>query len=119
MKLKRVFYSVFFYVLVMVLLVVAKPKMMFQKDGEIKRYGVEPGETIFSLGVVSVVLAIVSFYIFAVIDFLFQQAAEEGIQNYLMNNAVAAAVASSSNVSPQPTPRLPLSPMNGGVRYYR
>jgi hypothetical protein len=71
MKFQRIVYSVTFYVLLMTLVIMWKPEMLFDKDGDIRRYGVEHGNTIFSFGVVSIVLAIACFYAFALIDFLF------------------------------------------------
>lgn len=67
----RVIYSVVFYILVMVLLVVSKPSVIFEKDGSIRQFGVGMDKTMFSLGVFCVVLAVMSFYIFCVIDLVF------------------------------------------------
>jgi len=55
----------------MTLIIMWKPQMLFDKDGDIRPYGVDKGNTVFSFGVVSIVLAIACFYIFALIDFLF------------------------------------------------
>jgi hypothetical protein len=44
---------------------------MFDDKGEIKPYGVGPGDTVFSLGVMSIVLAVVCYYLFAIVDFIF------------------------------------------------
>jgi|TARA_B110000211_G_scaffold230964_1_gene291598 hypothetical protein len=55
----------------MVLIFVAKPKMIFNKDGSIKKYGIKKNETIYSLGVVSIIFSIISFYSFCVIDIIF------------------------------------------------
>lgn len=67
----RTIYSSLFYVLVILLFVVWKPTFMFDKDGRIKPFGVGDSKTIFSLGVVVAALAIISYYIFAMIDVLF------------------------------------------------
>lgn len=67
----RVFYSIAFYVLVIVLIVVSKPKLAFDSQGNIRQFGVGQSKTIFSLGVFVVALAIISFYVFAVIDLVF------------------------------------------------
>jgi hypothetical protein len=72
MKFQRIIYSVVFYLLIMTLIYVTKPAIIFNSDGTLKDYGVEDGETIFSLGVICVVLAIISHYLFALIDFVFQ-----------------------------------------------
>jgi hypothetical protein len=64
----RVTYSVLFYVLVMVLLAVARPGALFHPDGTPRRFGAVPGATMFPLGVVAVVGAVLSLYTFALID---------------------------------------------------
>lgn len=64
----RVIYSVLFYVLVVVLLLVSKPSIMFNEKGMIRPFGVGETKTIFSLGVFVVALSIFSYYTFALID---------------------------------------------------
>lgn len=68
---QRVLYSSIFYILVVVLLIVSKPSLMFDKKGNLKQFGVNEEQTIFHLGVFVVALSIVSFYIFAFIDLFF------------------------------------------------
>lgn len=68
----RVVYSVLFYILLIVLIILAKPSIMF-KNKELKPFGVGEDKTMFSLGVASVVLAIVSFYVFCIIDLVFSK----------------------------------------------
>lgn len=67
----RVIYSLLFFGLLMVLLYVSKPKQMFSNDGSIKPYGVGEGKTVISLGVLTVLSAICSFYVFALLDVIF------------------------------------------------
>jgi len=67
----RVLYSIAFYVLVIVLFVVSKPAVIFDQEGNIKPFGIGESKTIFSLGVFVVALAIISFYVFAIIDIVF------------------------------------------------
>jgi hypothetical protein len=67
----RVIYSGMFYVLVILLIIVAKPSLLFEPNGAIKSFGIGEGKTIFSLGVVVTAFSIVSFYLFAVIDIIF------------------------------------------------
>ena len=74
----RIIYSLLFYMMAFALIVVAKPELMFAENGSIKSFGVgldKDGspKTVFSFGVLVVVLAIVSFYIFAVIDIVFKK----------------------------------------------
>lgn len=44
---------------------------MFTNDKEIKHFGIKKNETIYSLGVFTIVSAIVTFYIFCWIDMIF------------------------------------------------
>lgn len=74
----RIIYSLLFYLMAVALIVVAKPELMFAENGGIKSFGVgldkdRSPKTVFSFGVLVVVLAIVSFYIFAVIDIVFKK----------------------------------------------
>lgn len=69
----RVIYSLLFYVLLMVLVFVSKPSIMFEKNGDIKAFGIGDDKTMFSLGVITSVIAILSFYTFCVIDIVFKQ----------------------------------------------
>lgn len=67
----RIIYSVIFYVLLMILISIARPSVMFEKNGQLKSFGVGYDKTMFSFGVFAVVLAIISFYIFCIIDLVF------------------------------------------------
>lgn len=67
----RVQYSILAYVLLVSLIVVSKPPILFDKNGEVKPFGIGENKTIFSLGVLVVSLSILVFYIFAVIDIVF------------------------------------------------
>ena len=69
----RVVYSVLFYLLLILLLIISKPAFMFTKYGDIRIFGVGYGKTIFSFGVFVVALAIMSYYIFCVIDIMFSK----------------------------------------------
>ena len=68
----RVVYSILFFALTMALIAVAKPAAIFDPDtGKPRPFGSsEPGATMFSLGVVSVIAAVLSLYVFAMIDLL-------------------------------------------------
>ena len=67
----RILYAILLYILLMTLIYTVKPKLIFNNDGTIKNYGVKNKDTIYSLGVISVVLAIVSFYFFCLVDLIF------------------------------------------------
>lgn len=68
----RVVYSLMFFLLLMVLIVVSKPSMIFNREGSLKQFGIGEEKTMFSLGVLTVVLAILSFYTFCIIDIVFK-----------------------------------------------
>lgn len=68
----RVVYSVMFYILLMILIVLSKPSLMFTTNGKIKEFGISDDKTMISLGVFTVLSAIVSFYIFCIIDLIFK-----------------------------------------------
>jgi len=67
----RVVYSLLFFGLLMMLIYVAKPSQLFSSEGYVKPYGVGEGKTVISLGVLTVVSAICSFYVFALLDVIF------------------------------------------------
>lgn len=67
----RIVYAIFFYILLVVLIVLSKPSIMFEKNGEIKQFGIGEDKTMFSLGVFTVILAIISYYIFCLVDMIF------------------------------------------------
>ena len=64
----RVAYSALFFVLVMALVVVARPPYVFDGAGRPRPFGVEPGATLLPLGVVTVVAAAGSMFVFSLID---------------------------------------------------
>lgn len=68
----RTIYAATFYVLIVMLFVVAKPKFAFGDDGSIRAFGIGQNKSIVSLGVLSSVLAILSFYAFTIIDIVFR-----------------------------------------------
>jgi hypothetical protein len=68
---QRVIYAVLFYVLLIALVIISKPSALFHQDGSIKTFGIGEDKTMFSLGVLTVVIAILSFYIFCLIDLIF------------------------------------------------
>ena len=68
----RIFYSIFLYTLLITLIFIKKPLLLFHPNGEMKQFGLKTNESIYTIGVLSVVLAIVSFYIFCIIDIIFR-----------------------------------------------
>lgn len=67
----RSIYSIVFYVLVIVLIIITKPAWLFQDDGQVRNFGLGTQQTVFSLGVIVVALAVVAYYLFAMIDIIF------------------------------------------------
>ena len=67
----RVVYSSLFFVLVMALVIVAKPPPIFSPEGDAKPFGVGERRTIMPLGVVTVVTAVLSMYTFTLIDMIY------------------------------------------------
>ena len=70
----RIGYSIIFYILSVTLVIVARPTAIFDKDTDkMKRFGTGTGQTesVVSMGVVVVVLAIVCHFTFAMIDLVF------------------------------------------------
>jgi hypothetical protein len=67
----RIIYSILMFSLSMLLISVTKPITLFNKDASIKNFGLGKHETIFSLGVFTIISAILSFYLFCLIDMIF------------------------------------------------
>jgi hypothetical protein len=68
----RLLYAIAFFVLLIMLIFTSKPTMIFNKDGTLKPFGIGEEKTMFSFGVFTVVLAILSFYFFCIIDLIFK-----------------------------------------------
>lgn len=67
----RILYSALFLCLSMFLVFLVKPELIFDQNEEIKPFGLKKHETLFSLGVFTTLVAILSFYFFAIIDLIF------------------------------------------------
>jgi hypothetical protein len=52
---------------------VSRPQFAFDNEGNIRPFGIGEHKSILSLGVVSIALAIWSFYMFTLIDLFFQK----------------------------------------------
>ena len=66
----RIIYSIIVFILFMLLITINKPSIMFDKNGNIKNFGIENDETIYSVGVFTIVFSVLIFYIFSLIDLL-------------------------------------------------
>lgn len=68
----RVSFSIIVFILSMILMFIVKPKIAFDENGDIRKFGVHSKkDTIYSIGVISMVMAIVTFYLFCLIDLMF------------------------------------------------
>ena len=67
----RVIYSTLFFILVMMLLLIAKPRPVFASDGSIAQFGVGEDRTVFPLGVVTAAVAVLSMFTFTLIDVIY------------------------------------------------
>ncbi len=67
----RIIYSIIFFCLLMILILLIKPKVMFTKKNKFKNFGIKKDETIYSIGVFTIITSILTFYIFCWIDMIF------------------------------------------------
>jgi hypothetical protein len=67
----RVVYSTLFFLLAMTLVLVSKPPPLFSPEGHVRPFGVGPHSTVYPLGVVTVVVAVLSMFIFTLIDVVY------------------------------------------------
>ena len=67
-----VIYTIMFYTLIGSLLFAAKPSLMFDRQGNFKSFGIGKSKTLFSFGILVTVAAMVSFYLFTIIDIVFR-----------------------------------------------
>lgn len=68
----RTIYASLFYILAIMLVILSKPSVLFDASGNVKQFGIGThSKTIISLGVVNGVIALLSFYIFTMIDVIF------------------------------------------------
>jgi hypothetical protein len=68
----RLIYAIAFFVLLISLISMTKPFLMFDSNGNARPFGIGDDKTMFSFGVVTVVVAILSFYFFCIIDVVFK-----------------------------------------------
>lgn len=68
----RLLYSIVFFILLITLVHMSKLSIIFNTNGALRAFGIGDDKTMFSFGVFTVVLAILSFYFFCVIDVIFK-----------------------------------------------
>ena len=56
-------YSILLYLIVIIFIIYLKPKMIFTKDGEIRNFGINDGDTIYPLWLVTIFIAILCYYL--------------------------------------------------------
>ena len=70
----RVAYASIFFVLLTGLIYVCKPSLFFDEDACIRPFGISSYEaTMFPLGIGIIVLSFMCFYLFAMLDFMFEK----------------------------------------------
>ncbi len=68
----RVLYASIFFILVMILIFIVKPKPLFDDQGEIHTFSLtRTDSTVMSLGVITVVTSVISMALFSMIDLVF------------------------------------------------
>lgn len=67
----RLLYSTILFTTVVLILLVLKPTIMFHEDGQPRSFGVGPNKTLMSFGTAVVLLALLSFFTFTMIDLVF------------------------------------------------
>lgn len=72
----RLIYSIIIYLLIIILIIVNKPKPFFDSNKiykNVKEFGTGENKTIFSLGVFTVLIAFLSYYFISLIDVVFKR----------------------------------------------
>lgn len=69
----RVLYSIVFLTLFMMILLQARPPQIFRPDGSPIPFGVGHGRTLFTLGVVTVAVAALTLFAFALVDVVYRR----------------------------------------------
>lgn len=64
----RVFYSAVFFLLIVSIVLVSRPETVVRPDGRLKPFGLGRDETVMTLGVIVVVSAFASMYLFSVLE---------------------------------------------------
>jgi len=67
----RISLSIIVYLLIMCIIFYIKPSFIYKYNGTVKEFGLNSDQTITSLGVISTCIALFCFYIFLVIDFMY------------------------------------------------
>lgn len=66
----RVLYAILAFLSFSCVLLVVKPSFIFHENGDLKQFGFGKNETLLSFGILSVVIPVISFYVFSSYDAL-------------------------------------------------
>lgn len=69
----RIVYSSLSLIIVIMILCISRPGFMFKRDGTLKDFGFGNDETLYSLSSVSLVVSILLFYFFSLMDMIFSK----------------------------------------------
>jgi hypothetical protein len=69
----RIVYSSLSLIIVIMILCMTRPGFMFKTDGTLKDFGFGNDETLYSLSSVSLVVSILLFYFFSLMDMIFSK----------------------------------------------
>lgn len=69
----RIVYSSLSLIIVIMILCISRPGFMFKTDGTLKDFGFGNDETLYSLSSVSLVVSILLFYFFSLMDMIFSK----------------------------------------------
>ena len=69
MKLNKLYFTIITYLIIISLIIYLKPSMIFTKDGKLKLFGINNGQTIYPLWIVVSIIAILSYYFISLLFF--------------------------------------------------
>jgi hypothetical protein len=69
----RIVYSSLSLIIVIMILCMSRPGFMFKTDGTLKDFGFGNDETLYSLSSISLVVSILLFYFFSLMDMIFSK----------------------------------------------
>lgn len=63
--------AIIFYLIIMITIIVMKPKLLYDQNGNIKQFGFESNQTIISLHLIGIVLPIILYALFAIANIVY------------------------------------------------
>lgn len=64
----RIIYGVVFYAVIMTMIMLQKPRLFYDDNGNVRHFGFGGNKTLFSLTVINASVAIVIFFFFSIMD---------------------------------------------------